>query len=139
MRIAGLDTSFIDGDGIAFVVFFQGCTLRCPHCHNPELQSVDGGIEVAPEEVLQHLDMDFYDSVVFSGGEPLGQPEALQELAKYITLPKWLYTGWELSQIPWHIGVLMDVIVAGPYRDDLRTGGFPASSNQIVWRRSDAV
>ncbi len=81
---------------------------------------------------------DWYEAVVFVGGEPLEQPEALEDLLEFLrgtNMQSWLYTGYEPNEIPPQIKELVDVIVAGPFRDDLKTGGFPASSNQTVLRR----
>lgn len=81
---------------------------------------------------------DWYEAVVFVGGEPLEQPEALLNLLEFTrgtNMESWLYTGYELDEIPPKIKELADVIVAGPYQDDLKTGGFPASTNQTVLRR----
>ena len=133
--------SFNDTDGISACIFFQGCPFRCEGCHNPELQTVDGGIETTTDAVMQEImkHIDWYDSVAFMGGEPLAQKEALIDLlerTRALGLLAWLYTGFELKDVPNDIKVLCDVIVAGPYMDELRTGGFPASSNQQIYRRT---
>ncbi len=130
-----------DTDGISACIFFQGCPFRCEGCHNPELQTVDGGIETTTDAVMQEImkHIDWYDSVAFMGGEPLAQKEALIDLlerTRALGLLAWLYTGFELKDVPNDIKVLCDVIVAGPYMDELRTGGFPASSNQQIYRRN---
>ncbi len=69
----------VDGPGIRFVVFTQGCPLRCLYCHNPDCRPSDGGREVSAAEVLAEVQK--YRSylkgggVTVSGGEPLMQPE----------------------------------------------------------------
>lgn len=82
MHIAGLvPFTTIDFPGrLAAVVFFQGCPLKCPFCHNPNLQSVEGNITLTWTEVLDFLKSrkKRLDGVVFSGGEPLMQPLLLQ-------------------------------------------------------------
>ena len=45
----------VDGPGIRFVVFMQGCPLRCLYCHNPDTWQVDGGKEVELEELVQTI------------------------------------------------------------------------------------
>jgi len=130
-----------DTDGIAASVFFQGCPFRCKGCHNPGLQPFKGGVKTTTDNVIQEImkHVEWYDSVAFMGGEPLAQKGALIDLlkrTKALGLRTWLYTGFELKDVPNDIKVLCDVIVAGPYMDELRTGGFPASSNQQIYRRN---
>ncbi|MBC9786503.1 radical SAM protein [Heliobacterium chlorum] len=146
VRIAGFnDLNTSDADGIAFCIFFQGCHRQCPGCHNPELQSFDCGKEMDTDEIIQRIQANqrFYDAVVFVGGEPMEQPNALKVLlaaVKSIGLSTWLYTGYNIFSISDDIIDLCDVIIAGEYRQELHTGGFPASSNQIIVdRRKEKV
>ncbi len=75
----------VDGPGIRFVVFMQGCNLRCGCCHNPDTWDVKGGVEYTAEELLEKIKR--YKSyfgkdggVTVSGGEPLLQSEFTAEL-----------------------------------------------------------
>lgn len=77
----------VDGPGIRFVVFMQGCKLRCVFCHNPETWSFEGGMEITPQELVKrilryHTYFGEEGGVTFSGGEPLQQPEFLLETLK---------------------------------------------------------
>jgi pyruvate formate lyase activating enzyme len=83
--------SIHDGPGIRTTLFFQGCPLRCPWCHNPESQKMPGKIQAEEMDGLVHRlmaeiekDRIFYDDsgggATFSGGEPLSQPELLFRL-----------------------------------------------------------
>ncbi len=70
----------VDGPGVRFVVFMQGCDLRCACCHNPDTWNELVGEEYDPEEVLamvQRYRVYFgpEGGVTISGGEPLNQPE----------------------------------------------------------------
>ena len=80
--VAGLvPFTTIDFPGfLAAVVFFKGCPLRCPFCHNPELQENDGKGEMTWEEVISFLSgrKGKLDGVVLSGGEPCMQPDIIQ-------------------------------------------------------------
>ncbi len=76
----------VDGPGIRFVVFFQGCPMRCFYCHNPDTWAMKGGKEISVDEILEK-----YESVkaflknggiTATGGEPLLQMEFLTELFK---------------------------------------------------------
>ncbi len=77
--VAGLvPFTTIDFPGcLAAVVFFKGCPLRCPFCHNPDLQENDGIGDISWDEVISFLSTrkGKLDGVVFSGGEPLMQPD----------------------------------------------------------------
>lgn len=74
----------LDGPGIRFVVFFQGCPLRCKFCHNPDTLPADTGRTVTVEEVMSSIEncRSFFrrGGVTLSGGEPLFQPEFALEL-----------------------------------------------------------
>ncbi len=74
-----------DGPGIRFVVFMQGCNLRCGYCHNPDTWSCNSGTEYTPEEVLEKVVRykEYFGNlggVTVSGGEPLLQTEFVTEL-----------------------------------------------------------
>ena len=83
----------VDGPGIRFVVFLQGCPLRCKYCHNPDTWNFNGGKQVSAQEVVDEVlkyenFMTFsHGGVTFSGGEPLMQKQVLlpvfEELKKH--------------------------------------------------------
>ncbi|MGF7185510.1 pyruvate formate lyase activating enzyme [Desulfitispora alkaliphila] len=77
-----------DGPGIRFVVFFQGCELRCKYCHNPDTWKASGGEKMAAQELVQRAKryQQYFNSsgggITCSGGEPLLQPKFLIEFLK---------------------------------------------------------
>lgn len=84
-RIHNLESfGTVDGPGIRYVVFFQGCTMRCKYCHNPDSWDRNDGTEMESEEVLENLlrNKSFYTSggITASGGEPMLQIDFLTEL-----------------------------------------------------------
>ena len=84
VEIAGMAISSIEFSGkMALVIFTAGCMLRCPYCHNPD--GIDGGDVYHVGEVFQKIDesLDFIDSVVVSGGEPLMQDTVVFEILSY--------------------------------------------------------
>lgn len=75
----------VDGPGVRFVVFTQGCPLRCAFCHNPDTWDMAEGSDYTPEEVLKRvLRCKSYfgqeGGITISGGEPLLQAEFCTEL-----------------------------------------------------------
>ncbi len=78
----------VDGPGIRTVVFMQGCTLRCQFCHNPDTWGMDGGSPITVAQLVDKLKRykTYYQKsgggVTFSGGEPLMQPQFLEEALK---------------------------------------------------------
>lgn len=90
MSIKGRVHSFqslgaVDGPGIRFVVFLQGCPYNCPYCHNPDTRPFLGGTEYTVEEIVskaQRYKTYFGEKggVTVSGGEPLMQAEFVAEL-----------------------------------------------------------
>lgn len=88
-RINSIETlGTLDGPGIRFVVFMQGCKLRCKYCHNPETwNSIGESEEISPSELIERIKRykNYFGEdggVTFSGGEPLLQPEFLLECLK---------------------------------------------------------
>ena len=74
----------VDGPGIRFVLFMQGCEFRCLYCHNPDTQDLNGAAyELTPEETFDRMKKykNFYKDggVTVSGGEPLLQPTFVKE------------------------------------------------------------
>ena len=68
----------VDGPGLRYVVFFQGCPLRCAYCHNPDTWAFDGGQQVTVEDVLQKVRrcapyIKKKGGGTLTGGEPLAQ------------------------------------------------------------------
>ena len=76
-----------DGPGVRFIVFMQGCHMRCRYCHNPDTWKMDGGDEVTADDILKRaLRFKPYwgkdGGITISGGEPLLQIDFVIELFK---------------------------------------------------------
>ncbi|UDQ96506.1 pyruvate formate-lyase-activating protein [Lentisphaerota bacterium WC36G] len=78
----------VDGPGLRFIVFMQGCPLRCLYCHNPDSWATDQGKLYSVEEIFEQIQkyksfMRFSNGgVTVSGGEPLLQAQFVNELFK---------------------------------------------------------
>jgi pyruvate formate lyase activating enzyme len=84
-RIHSIETfGTVDGPGIRFIVFTQGCPLRCLYCHNPDCRSAHDGKEVTVDYLIDQIKKckSFIrkGGVTVSGGEPLMQPEFTREI-----------------------------------------------------------
>lgn len=146
LKIHGtIKQSTVDGVGIRYVIFCQGCPHHCKGCHNPETWNFQNGYYVDTEELLEEIKKDpLLDGVTFSGGEPFLQEKPLSNLADKIHslgLDIWCYTGFTFEQIKdSELVKHIDVLVDGPYIQELRNlSGFKGSTNQriLVIRKPD--
>jgi pyruvate formate lyase activating enzyme len=84
IEIGGMLVSSVEFPGkMSLVIFTAGCMLRCPYCHNPGI--INGGMNMEINDIFQEIDdsLDFIDSVVLTGGEPLIQNEGIFEIVQY--------------------------------------------------------
>ena len=144
LQIAGIvRDSIVDGPGIRFTVFCQGCPHHCPGCHNPQSHDPDGGMEGDTQELLSRLAGNpLLNGLTLSGGEPFAQCEAMLELARgahALGKDVWAYSGWTLEELlprPEARALLeeCDVLVDGPFLLGQRslTLLFRGSKNQRV-------
>ena len=95
--------SIVDGPGLRAVIWTQGCGHHCPGCQNPQTWDFNGGGLVPIDAVKEAIDeLEYHTGITFSGGDPMYQPEACNELAKYAIkkgLNIWVYTGFTYEQI----------------------------------------
>lgn len=146
LRIAGtVQDSIVDGPGIRYVIFTQGCPHHCPGCHNPQTHDFNGGKDADTEEILSQIfGNPLASGVTFSGGEPFAQADALVSIAEAVKSRGknlMIYTGYLLEELQKmeQPGVkrlleLSDILVDGPFilqERDL-TLQYRGSSNQRV-------
>ena len=86
LRISGIEPeSIVDGPGIRYVIFVQGCPHHCPGCHNPQTHDFEGGHDQSLASMLEEIDKNpLLSGVTFSGGEPFCQAAALAELGQKV-------------------------------------------------------
>ena len=82
----------VDGPGVRFVVFLQGCPLRCKCCHNPDTWELNGNYEYTAEEIVkkcvrykEYFGID--GGITLSGGEPLLQARFAKEIFSLLRHP----------------------------------------------------
>lgn len=104
LRVSGIvEESVVDGPGVRFVVFTQGCEHHCPGCHNPHTHALDGGTMMETDAILARFDEDpLLSGITFSGGEPFLQPEPLAVLAEAVHArgkEVMIYSGFTFEQL----------------------------------------
>lgn len=142
IRIAGLvKESFVDGEGIRYAVFMQGCLRHCEGCHNPETHTLDGGRLIDTADIIADFKRNpLIKGITLTGGEPLLQIDAATELAraaKNFGLNVWLYTGFTFEELPADAATLIenvDVLIDGAFIENLRDLElqFRGSTNQRI-------
>ena len=146
LRIAGtVNDSIVDGPGIRFSVFVQGCPHDCPGCHNPQTHDFAGGEMTDTDALLEKIKGNpLLDGVTFSGGEPFCQAKALASLGRQVRglgLNVVTYTGYTFEQLyenrdknGWgELLEVTDILIDGPFVQALRDWEikFRGSSNQL--------
>jgi len=147
VRIFGTaDDSIVDGPGIRFSLFTQGCKHACPSCHNPESQPFEGGDLMTVDELWEHIEANpLLSGITLTGGEPFEQPEPLTELARRTRakgLTVWAYSGYTFEQLladtpstaAHELLTHCDVLVDGLFVEPLKRFGLKwrGSSNQRI-------
>lgn len=148
LRIAGtVNDSIVDGPGIRFTVFTQGCPHHCEGCHNPHTHDFNGGSETDTDEIIsKFLSNPLLDGITLSGGEPMCQAKALVPVAKAAKehgLDVIAYTGYTYEYLVEHsndengfLALLeyVDFLVDGKFELDKRSLElhFKGSRNQRV-------
>jgi anaerobic ribonucleoside-triphosphate reductase activating protein len=124
------EQSFIYGPGSRFVIWVQGCSIKCKGCWNKEMWSFKPKkmIDLAELRIEINQVSDNIEGVTILGGEPLDQYPALLELAKMVNqlgLSFMLFTGYELTEIKENgyseLFEYTDILITGRYIEAQRT------------------
>ena len=104
LRIAGVvKESIVDGPGIRFTIFTQGCNHHCPGCHNPQTHDFDGGNLISIDSVVEQIKKNpLLDGITLSGGEPFEQGEICSRLAQRVHAMKLnviTYSGYTFEEL----------------------------------------
>lgn len=104
LQLSGtVNDSIVDGPGLRFTIFVQGCPHHCAGCHNPHTHDFNGGTPSDTDELLEKIKGNpLLDGVTFSGGEPFCQAKALAALGREIRalgLDIITYTGYTFEEL----------------------------------------
>jgi anaerobic ribonucleoside-triphosphate reductase activating protein len=141
--------SLANGPGNRYVIWFQGCSLRCPGCYNPATHATDAHMVTTVQSLLTRIESGWreIDGVTVTGGEPFEQPLALLALARGLrerfSLSLLVFSGYTLEEIrcrPLGREILdgIDVLIDGRYSGRRRLGrALRGSSNKRIRLLSD--
>lgn len=126
LRISGLcNDSIVDGPGLRYTIFTQGCPHHCPGCHNPQTHNFKGGTKVSTQEVFEKIKSNaLLSGVTLSGGEPFMQAKILAPLVKKIKeeldLEVAAYSGFTFEELAadkekLELLKLVDVLIDGKF------------------------
>ena len=144
LRVAGvIEESIVDGPGLRFVLFLQGCRTHCKGCQNPQTWDFNGGTLVSAEDVLARIQGDpLVHGIPFSGGEPIEQAQALLPLAAELKRRGYhlmAFSGYTFEQLLPKPGCrellsLLDLLVDGPFIEEEKSLElrFRGSRNQRI-------
>lgn len=148
--------TFVDGVGARLSVYFSGCNHRCKNCHNPYSWDANEGkaITFYLDEIFNELQSNFMlNGITLSGGDPFYNPKDLLLFLKWLrnailltnpNLTIWVYTGYlfeylittsEYKECLYYIDVLVD----GPYDENLPPARYRGSSNQRLILVQDSL
>lgn len=134
--------SIVDGPGLRYSVFAQGCSHHCPGCHNPESQDPNAGVITSIDSIMNEITSNpLITGVTLSGGEPFEQAGPCLEIAKRckdLNLNVWAYSGYTFEDLQGmakdnadiaQLLAIIDVLVDGPFAQKLH-------SYELKWRGS---
>lgn len=134
IRIAGMiEESIVDGPGIRYVVFTQGCPHKCFGCHNPSTHDFNKGYIIDTSAIIQKMNMNpLLSGLTISGGEPFLQVEECLDLVKHVNHSSHniiVYTGYTFEYLVeksrndihlWKLLTNIDYLIDGKYIESLR-------------------
>lgn len=147
IRLAGvIKESVVNGEGLRYSIFFQGCNHKCEGCHSPHTWDKNGGylesIESILMDILKHRN--YIDGVSLSGGDPLLQYDKALRLCKIfkeLNISVWMWTGFNMKEIKEKYPEILDyvnVIVDDRFDKDKPTKKeWRGSDNQTMWIKKD--
>lgn len=126
LKLAGInEDSIVDGPGMRFTLFAQGCPHRCEGCHNPETWDFGGGTQIEAEKVFDIIRKNpLCKGVTFSGGEPFSQAKAFAKLGRMLREKGYevaAYSGYTFEELLSGTGEqrklleTIDVLIDGPF------------------------
>lgn len=149
LNVAGLvEESIVDGPGLRFVIFVQGCPHGCAGCHNPDTHPFGTGRDISVDDLYQKIRANpMIKGVTFSGGEPFCQAGPLARLGEKLRRDGYnvfLYSGYTMEELltraehdadTYSLLSVGNYLVDGPFVAEERdlTLSFRGSRNQKIY------
>lgn len=104
LRIASVvSDSIVDGPGLRYSIYVQGCPIRCEGCHNAQTWDFIGGEEVPVSKIIAEIEKNtLLDGITLTGGDPFSQAVPLIEIARFARsrgLNVWVWSGWTYEEL----------------------------------------
>jgi anaerobic ribonucleoside-triphosphate reductase activating protein len=150
MNIRGYCLSKVNGPGVRFVLWTQGCSKGCSECFNPETWSTNIYKELSPTQIFELIKDFEVDGVTISGGDPLEQEDELLELLMLLSTMRLrkgviLFSGFTRAEISSNFIreqclKYIDVLIDGRYEKNLKIDfSLRGSSNQEFYFFSNKI
>jgi anaerobic ribonucleoside-triphosphate reductase activating protein len=150
MNIRGYCLSKVNGPGVRFVLWTQGCSKGCSECFNPETWSTNIYKELSPTQIFELIKNFEVDGVTISGGDPLEQEDELLELLMLLSTMRLrkgviLFSGFTRAEISSNFIreqclKYIDVLIDGRYEKNLKIDfSLRGSSNQEFYFFSNKI
>ena len=150
MNIRGYCLSKVNGPGLRFVLWTQGCSKGCSECFNPETWSTNIYKELSPTQIFELIKNFEVDGVTISGGDPLEQEDELLELLMLFSTMRLrkgviLFSGFTRAEISSNFIrekciSYIDVLIDGRYEKNLKVDfSLRGSSNQEFYFFSNKI
>jgi organic radical activating enzyme len=118
--------SSVNGPGLRYVIWVQGCKLNCKGCFNPETHSIDNSNFVQIEQIVSEINSrSDIEGITISGGEPLDYPSQLMRLLSMINpaMTSIIYTGYTVKEIIKDVNKAklvkcVDLVLSGRYNQN---------------------
>ena len=131
IRLFGtVDDSIVDGPGLRYTIFTQGCFHNCSGCHNPKSHDINGGYLKDIQDILSEITANpLLDGITLSGGEPMLQVKPLIEICKEVKamgLNIIVYSGFTYEEIlkdakKKELLQLCDMLIDGKFEQDKKS------------------
>ena len=124
------DDSIVDGPGLRYTIFTQGCFHNCSGCHNPKSHDINGGYLKDIQDILSEITANpLLDGITLSGGEPMLQVKPLIEICKEVKamgLNIVVYSGFTYEEIlkdakKKELLQLCDMLIDGKFEQDKKS------------------